>query len=42
MANEDVLRLKATFVSEEALANIRNMGRETGLMQQKAKPRGVR
>jgi hypothetical protein len=36
MANEDVLRLRATFVSDQALANIRNMGREIGLMQTKA------
>ncbi|MET3969094.1 hypothetical protein [Bradyrhizobium sp. S3.9.1] len=38
MANEDVLRLRATVVSEEALANIRLIGREIGLLPQKARP----
>jgi hypothetical protein len=35
MANEEVLRLRATVVSEEALANIRAIGREIGIVQQK-------
>jgi hypothetical protein len=38
MANEDVLRLRATVVSEEALANIRAIGREIGLVPQRARP----
>jgi hypothetical protein len=40
MANEDVLRLRATIVNEEFLANIRTMGRELGLMPQKG--RGIK
>jgi hypothetical protein len=33
---DDVLRLRATVVSEEALANIRNIGREIGLIPRRA------
>jgi len=35
---DDVLRMRATVSSEEALANIRAIGREFGLLPQKAKP----
>jgi hypothetical protein len=35
---DDVLRMRATLVSEETLANLRAIGREIGLMPQKAKP----
>lgn len=38
MANEEVLRLRTTVVSDEALANIRAIGREIGLMPAKTKP----
>jgi hypothetical protein len=38
MANEEVLRLRTTIVSDEALAQIRAIGREIGLMPAKAKP----
>ena len=38
MANEEVLSLRATIVSDEALAQIRAIGREIGLMPTKAKP----
>ena len=35
---DDVLRMRATLVSDETLANLRAIGREIGLMPQKAKP----
>jgi hypothetical protein len=35
---DDVLRMRATLVSDETLAKIREIGREIGLMPQKAKP----
>lgn len=35
---DDVLRMRATIVNEEALANIRAIGREIGLLPAKAKP----
>ena len=38
MANEEVLRLRTTVVSDEALAQIRAIGREIGLVPAKAKP----
>ena len=38
MANEEVLRLRTTVVSDEALAQIRALGREIGLMPARAKP----
>ena len=38
MANEDVLRLRATVVSDEALAQIRAIGREIGLMPRRRSP----
>jgi hypothetical protein len=34
---DDVLRMRATLVSDETLANLRAIGREIGLMPQKAK-----
>jgi hypothetical protein len=41
MANEEVLRLRATIVSDQALADIRKFGAELGIVQQKA-GRGAR
>jgi hypothetical protein len=35
---DDVLRMRTTLVSDETLANLRAIGREIGLMPQKAKP----
>lgn len=38
MANEEVLRLRATVVTDEGLAKLRQLGREIGLLPEKARP----
>jgi hypothetical protein len=38
MANDEVLRLRTTVVTDEGLAKIRAFGRELGLLPQKARP----
>lgn len=38
MANDEVLRLRATVISEEGLAQIRMLGREIGLLPARARP----
>jgi hypothetical protein len=35
---EDVLRLRATFVSDDVLKGLQSMRREIGMVPQKAKP----